>query len=79
MSCVQAELAKLSTMLADKEKELKVTQKDLEAQKDEGMRITAELESRDGASLDLEVRTSVLVMMARKMFRVFFQTMILCR
>lgn len=60
MPCVQAELAKLATMLADKEKELKVTQKDLEAQKDEVMRMTAELESRDGASLDLEARTSLL-------------------
>ncbi|CAM9684496.1 unnamed protein product, partial [Ectocarpus fasciculatus] len=55
-NAVHAELAKLTTMLADKEKELKVTQKDLETQKDEVMRMTTELESRDGASLDLEYR-----------------------
>lgn len=54
---VQAELGKLAAMLADKENELKVTQKDLEAKKDEVMRMTQELGNRDRSSFDLEVST----------------------
>lgn len=55
---MQAELGRLTTMLADKEKELKISQEELEAQKDEVMRMTKELQNRDGAFLDVDVSTS---------------------
>lgn len=61
---MQAELGKLATLLAEKEKELKVSQEDLEAQKDEVLRMIKELADRDkerltrgGASLDIEAST----------------------
>lgn len=47
-------------MVADKEKELKVTQQDLEAQEDEVTRMAKELEDTNGASLDLKVSTLLL-------------------
>lgn len=59
---------KLATVLTDKEKELKVTQQDLEAQKDVAVRLTKELKdkdeerlTRDRESLDLEASDSIHV------------------
>eukprot|EP00903_Cladosiphon_okamuranus_P015506 g14316.t1 len=43
-------------MLADKEKERKVTQEDLEAHNDEDRRMTKELQNRDGPFSDVEYR-----------------------
>lgn len=61
-----ATVDKLATVLTDREKELKVTQQDLEAQRDEVMRLTKELEDRDTErltrdrdSLDLEASNSI--------------------
>lgn len=63
-----ATVDKLATVLTDKEKELQVTQQDLEAQKDEVMRLTKELNDRDKErltrdrdSLDLEASNFILL------------------